>query len=78
MESIPPAYVAWRADNSFPTRFLATIDCFKIPARFTIKLDLNNKLPFVLVILVVYVILIRALIAVQGRVNLIDLMFPVS
>jgi len=32
-ESIPPAYVAWRAgDNPIPTRFLAPIECSKIPA----------------------------------------------
>ncbi len=31
---IPPAYVAWRAgpENPTPTRFLAPIDCLKIPA----------------------------------------------
>jgi hypothetical protein len=35
-ESIPPAYVAWRInqqyDNPILTRFLAPIDCSKIPA----------------------------------------------
>ncbi len=31
-ESIPPAYVAWRDDNPSITRFLASIDCSKIPA----------------------------------------------
>ena len=37
-ESIPPSYVAWRAGettlNPNPTRFLAPIDCSKIPAQF--------------------------------------------
>ncbi len=35
VETISPAYVAWRAgiyDNHIPTRFLAPIDCSKIPA----------------------------------------------
>ncbi len=35
-ESIPPAYVAWRAGTSthcIPTRFLAPTDCLKIPAQ---------------------------------------------
>jgi hypothetical protein len=34
-QSIPPASVAWRAgyDNLIPTRFLAHIDCSKIPAQ---------------------------------------------
>jgi len=34
-ELIPPAYVAWRAGtiNLFFTRFLAPIDCLKIPAQ---------------------------------------------
>jgi hypothetical protein len=31
-ESIPPVFVG-RYDNPIPTRFLATIDCSKIPAR---------------------------------------------
>ncbi len=33
-DSILPAYVAWlpRNDNPIPTRFLAPIDCLKIPA----------------------------------------------
>jgi hypothetical protein len=33
-EWIPPAYVASRAgyDNPIPTRFLAPVDCLKIPA----------------------------------------------
>ncbi len=36
-ESIPPTYVAWRAGATtlFPTRFLAPIDCSKIPALAT-------------------------------------------
>jgi hypothetical protein len=36
MESIPPAYVAWvgRYNNPIPTRFLASIDCLKIPALY--------------------------------------------
>ncbi len=33
-ESIPPAYVACY-DNPIPTRFLAPIDCLKIPALYT-------------------------------------------
>jgi hypothetical protein len=32
-EPIPPAYVAWWAGNSIPSRFLAPIDCLKIPAQ---------------------------------------------
>ncbi len=35
-ELVPPAYVAWRAGTitlPIPTRFLGTIDCFKIPAQ---------------------------------------------
>ncbi len=33
-ESIPPVYVAWQAGTitPIPTRFLAPIDCLKIPA----------------------------------------------
>ncbi len=40
-ESIPLAYVAWRAATTtpIPTRFLSPIDCLKIPAQ-----DLNNVL----------------------------------
>jgi hypothetical protein len=36
-ELIPPAYVAWRpgTTNPIPTRFLAPIDCYKIPALHT-------------------------------------------
>jgi hypothetical protein len=36
-ESVPPDYVAWRGryDNPIPTRFLAPIDCLKIPAQAT-------------------------------------------
>jgi hypothetical protein len=34
-ESIPPANVAWagRYDNPIPTRFLVSINCYKIPAQ---------------------------------------------
>ncbi len=34
-ESIPQAYVSWRAgyDNPIPARFLAPMDCLKIPAQ---------------------------------------------
>ncbi len=36
----PPAYLAWRADttygNHIPTRFLAPVDCSKIPAQTSI------------------------------------------
>ncbi len=39
MESIPPAYVSWRAGTitlfQIPTRFLAPTDCLKIPALAT-------------------------------------------
>ncbi len=33
--SIPPAYVAWRAStrSPIPTRFLATVDCLKLPTQ---------------------------------------------
>jgi hypothetical protein len=37
LRSIPPAYVAWRADTAtlyIPTRFLEPIDCSKIPAQY--------------------------------------------
>jgi hypothetical protein len=39
-ESIPPAYVAWQAGttNPVPTRFLALIDCFIIPALVDVSL----------------------------------------
>ncbi len=39
MELIPPAFVAWRPDttNPIPTRFLALIDCSKIPALVRMK-----------------------------------------
>jgi hypothetical protein len=35
MESIPPAYVAWRVGIRYPipTLFLTPIDCLKIPAQ---------------------------------------------
>jgi len=36
-----PAYVDWRAvryDNPLPTRFLAPIDCLKIPAQVSLSL----------------------------------------
>jgi hypothetical protein len=33
LESIPPAYVAWRYDNPVPARFLTPVDCSKIPAQ---------------------------------------------
>ncbi len=34
-ESIPPYALAGRYDNSIPTRLLAPIDCYKIPALST-------------------------------------------
>ncbi len=34
-ESIQPDCVAWQFDNPIPTRFLAPIDCLKIPALAT-------------------------------------------
>ncbi len=39
-ESIPPAYVAWRAGTiTIPTLFLAPIDCLKIPAQYNTSLS---------------------------------------
>jgi hypothetical protein len=37
-ELIPPAYVAYtgRYDNLIPTRFLASIDCLKIPTMYSL------------------------------------------
>ncbi len=47
-ESIPPAYIAWRAgyDNPIPIRFLAPIHCLQIPAQVTRGGFLENLLLF--------------------------------
>ncbi len=49
-QPIPPGCVAWRAvyDNPIPSRFLAPIDCLKIPAlavRYTTNLFLLGSWP---------------------------------
>jgi hypothetical protein len=47
-EKIPPAYVAWRAGATtlilVPTRFLAPIDCSKIPAQKKFNFFSRNAL----------------------------------
>ncbi len=42
--SIPPAYVAWRAeyDNPIPIRFLAPIDCLKFQHRHLSKYKMGD------------------------------------
>jgi hypothetical protein len=50
-ESIPPAYVAFGAVRQpFPTRFLAPLDCSKIPAQATIAggIDSLESIPMLL------------------------------
>jgi hypothetical protein len=46
-ESIPPAYVATRVgyDNPIPNRFLAPIDCFKIPALLAMQIPFCTNVP---------------------------------